>query len=254
MDIIRKPCSLRNYRKGRNGHTISTIVIHLIDGSQAGCDATFASDSLDVVRSAHYSVSKAGEIHQYVEESDTAFHAGRILNPTCPLLKKSDGEFWNPNVYTVGIEHEGRAADAWPDAMYQASADLIADIVRRNPGIGATLSDQNFWMHRQIFSGKSCPGFVADVPRLRKMANDLLAGAPSLTPLASGSFDVTIMATVNIRPEPGTGKPPLGTLGKGTRLKVKSVTPPPPDGRWYEIDDSSANPRRFIWAGATDQP
>ena len=70
---------------------------------------------------------KQGVIHQYVDENDTAFHAGVVVNPTWPLMKPGV----NPNFYTIGIEHEGRPDDVWPEAQLTASAGLIGEIVAR---------------------------------------------------------------------------------------------------------------------------
>jgi N-acetylmuramoyl-L-alanine amidase CwlA len=86
-----------------------------------------------------------------VKEEDTAWHAGRVDNPSWNLIKPNI----NPNLYTVGIEHEGNSSDQWPDAMKRASASLIREIcdrwqipIDRNHIIG----------HYQIFSKKpNCP-------------------------------------------------------------------------------------------------
>src|SRR4051794_15928975 len=84
-------CARNNYRDNRPSHLeVEAVVIHLIDGSLGSADATFLDNQLDKPRSAHYAVGKRGEIHQYVLEKDTAFHAGVILNPTWPGLK-TDG-------------------------------------------------------------------------------------------------------------------------------------------------------------------
>ena len=75
-------------------------------------------------KSAHYAVSKSGEIHQYVDENDTAFHAGVVVNPSWGLIKPDV----NPNFYTIGIEHEGRPDDVWPEEQVSASATLVVEI------------------------------------------------------------------------------------------------------------------------------
>lgn len=62
------------------------IVVHIMDGSLSGTDAWFASQASEV--SAHYGIGKAGEVHQYVEEADTAFHCGTVKNPSWPGLKR----------------------------------------------------------------------------------------------------------------------------------------------------------------------
>ncbi len=105
--------STSNYRVGRTA-AISTIVIHVTQGSYAGTISWFKNPSAQV--SAHYVVrSSDGQITQMVAEKDTAWHA-RDANP-----------------YSVGIEHEGFVDQpSWfTDAMYRASATLTRNIADR---------------------------------------------------------------------------------------------------------------------------
>ena len=105
--------SSSNYRVGRTS-AISTIVIHVTQGSYAGTISWFKNASAQV--SAHYVVrSSDGQITQMVAEKDTAWHA-RSANP-----------------YSVGIEHEGFVDQpSWfTDAMYRASAALTRNIADR---------------------------------------------------------------------------------------------------------------------------
>ncbi|MGC4943145.1 N-acetylmuramoyl-L-alanine amidase [Kribbella sp. DT2] len=102
-----------NYRVGRTA-AISTIVIHVAQGSYAGTISWFKNASSQV--SSHYVVrSSDGQVTQMVAEKDTAYHAR------------------NTNPYTVGIEHEGYVAQpSWfTDAMYRASAALTKNIAER---------------------------------------------------------------------------------------------------------------------------
>jgi len=85
----------------------AAIVIHISEGTLSSADAWFNNEAANV--SAHYCVGRVGEIHQYVSEEDTAYHAGSPVNPTWRLLRPCV----NPNFYTIGIEHEGRAQDPW---------------------------------------------------------------------------------------------------------------------------------------------
>ncbi|MBV8845692.1 MAG: N-acetylmuramoyl-L-alanine amidase [Bryobacterales bacterium] len=160
-------CAPKNFRQGRPaGEEISTVVIHIIDGSQIGADATFLNNELAAARSAHYSVGRDGTVHQYVKESDTAYHAGVIANPTWTGMKKTpSGDFVNPNFYSIGIEHEGHPEDDWTDAMYASSAWLLRSISARYPSL-KNLTRDNVIMHRQIDGDKSCPGFKVDLDRL----------------------------------------------------------------------------------------
>jgi hypothetical protein len=102
-----------NYRAGRS-QTISTIVIHVTQGSYAGTISWFKDPAAQV--SAHYVIrSSDGQVTQMVAEKDTAWHVG------------------SENGYTIGIEHEGFVDDpSWfTDAMYRSSAALTSNIADR---------------------------------------------------------------------------------------------------------------------------
>lgn len=99
-----------NFRKGRPaGFVPQAIVVHIIVGSLGSADSHFNDPQATV--SAHYGVGKDGRIHQYVEEADTAYHAGIVVRPSWSLIKPGV----NPNFYTIGIEHEGQPEDIWCD-------------------------------------------------------------------------------------------------------------------------------------------
>jgi N-acetylmuramoyl-L-alanine amidase len=145
-------CAQTNFRTGRAAkYKPEAIVIHISEGTLASVDAWFGNPKAWV--SAHYCVSRTGEIHQYVKEEDTAFHAGNFLRATWRLRKQNV----NPNAYTIGIEHEGHASDErpWPDTQYEASAELIAGIAQR---WGIPIDEDHLVLHREIRGDKTCPG------------------------------------------------------------------------------------------------
>ena len=110
---IWNPACTCNYQAGRT-QAITTIVIHVTQGSYAGTISWFKDPAAQV--SAHYVVrSSDGQITQMVAEKDTAWHA-RSANP-----------------YSIGIEHEGFIDQpSWfTDAMYRSSAALTANIADR---------------------------------------------------------------------------------------------------------------------------
>ncbi len=165
MMIVQKPVAFDDFRLGRQGHAVLGIVIHIEDGSEAGTDAWFDDPQSHV--SSHYSVSKFGEIHQYVQEQDEAFHAGTVVEPTWDLVLEHPGV--NPNLYTVGLEHEGLATDEWPDTQYQASAQLIADIANRH---GMAIDAAHIAPHHSIRANKTCPG-RCDMTKLIALAQNI---------------------------------------------------------------------------------
>lgn len=114
-----------NFTVGRKNNIPEAIVIHVMDGTLIGTDSWFENPFSGV--SSHYGIGKTGEIHQYVEESNTAWHAGVVYKPTWKMMKPG----LNPNLYTIGIEHEGTANSTWTDALKESSAKLIKDICTR---------------------------------------------------------------------------------------------------------------------------
>jgi N-acetylmuramoyl-L-alanine amidase len=111
-----------NKTAGRSGFRPDAIVIHIMEGTLAGTDEWFNDPESKV--SAHYGIGRNGQVHQYVREGDTAYHAGRVFGSTWSQLRVGV----NPNLYTVGIEHEGQEGSDWPDDLYQASAELVAAV------------------------------------------------------------------------------------------------------------------------------
>jgi len=118
------PAPWRNYTLNRSS-PITEIVIHTIEdghykkskhsGSFQSAVNTFRNPSSEV--SAHYVVSKEGEIVQLVLEKNTAHHI------RTRELK----------AFTIGIEHEGHAGSPYmTDAMLIASARLVKDIAIRH--------------------------------------------------------------------------------------------------------------------------
>jgi N-acetyl-anhydromuramyl-L-alanine amidase AmpD len=142
-------------------------VIHIMAGTLHGTDLWFGN-SVSAV-SAHYGVGKNGEIHQYVREEDTAFHAGSVDAPSWTAIHKTaNGKFINPNYYTIGIEHEGFPDDDWPEAQRASSVELIAEIAAR---WHIPLDALHVIRHHEIRRSKPCPGSTAPIDELIRRAS-----------------------------------------------------------------------------------
>jgi N-acetylmuramoyl-L-alanine amidase len=102
-----------------------------MDGTLAGCDSWFQNPDSEV--SAHYGISLAGEVHQYVG-LDMAAWANGVLEA---------GHGWpgtpgvNPNWESVSIETEDNGDGACPvsDALYSATLAIGAAVVSAQPAI-----------------------------------------------------------------------------------------------------------------------
>lgn len=237
MDKTFIGCASVNFRPGRPlNFKPEAIVIHIAVGSLGSVDSHFNDPAAQV--SAHYCVAKSGKVHQYVHETDTAFHAGIVVNPTWPLLKPDV----NPNFYTIGIEHEGLPDDVWPDAQLASSAALVGEIAQR---WNIPLDDQHVIRHHQIRASKTCPGNVITIPTILGRVSGAAPANPSLI--------VRTVANVNLRfGKAGTDAPVARVIPRDTSVSVSgAVRGEAVNGNpaWYA--DGSGN---FLWAGGTDAP
>jgi len=146
-DIRRKIININRW-VGRDGHKIQGIVMHSMFGYYSGTLTWFSNPVARV--SAHYNISKEGEICMTVEERDTAWHAGNVT-----IDKEEAPEFirdnWgiNPNLISIGIEMEDEKnwEYRYTKEQYLAAIELVADICNRydlEPSRGTIV------MHKEI--------------------------------------------------------------------------------------------------------
>lgn len=162
MQIIQKGNSYTN-SSSRGGHVPIAIVDHISSGSMSSMDSWFTSKG-NIVSSAHFGVSRAGEIHQYVPIERMAWANGLtvsgIQQATAPLIKAESPT--NPNKYTVSIEHEGTDGTL-TEAQFAASVWLhqyIASEVKRIYGKDLLLDSKHVIGHFQVDPIRKpfCPG------------------------------------------------------------------------------------------------
>ncbi|WP_242678583.1 1,6-anhydro-N-acetylmuramyl-L-alanine amidase AmpD [Psychrobacter pygoscelis] len=110
--------------------------------------------------SAHLFIQRDGNVTQFVNFADRAWHAGRssyLAQPEC-------------NDYTIGIELEGSDFQSFADAQYATLAQVIAAVYQAYPKTRRHLTG-----HSDIAPGrKTDPGEFFEWTRLRKMVSDLL--------------------------------------------------------------------------------
>lgn len=233
-----------NKSKGRNGFRPEAVVIHIMEGTLKGTDSWFKNPVSKV--SAHYGIGLDGEVHQYVLETDTAQHAGRKSNSSWSLLKANI----NPNLYTIGIEHEGKSDTVWTDEMYNASAELVREICTR----WHIAIDRNHIIgHREIYGLKTCPGAQVSLDRLIKLAKEgaLDTANYNFIPLVG---TVKTRGKLNVRKGAPTSVAKLvRTVAAETELAYigyasngQNVSG---NAHWYK--DAEGN---YFWAGGTQQP
>lgn len=217
-----------NYTSGRQGKKVTGFIIHWIVGNLASADAVFQNKSRNT--SAHYGIEN-GEVHQYVKDEDTAYHAGH----------------WDTNLTTIGIEHSAQPGREASDSTYESSAALIASLMKKF-GIGASLRPHN------VIVATQCPGTV-DVNRLVKRANELYGGSapaptPQPTPAQPGKETVKVAVDVlYVRSAPTRSAPLAGSqrLNKGDTFEItERVKGENVDGVSTWVKSTKGN---YVWAG-----
>lgn len=140
-------CHPTNYTEGRSSD-INGIVIHWIAGTLVSCDGAFQTPNRQ--GSAHYGIG-GNEVHQYVREEDTAWHAGN----------------WDVNCRTIGIEHEGSPTIPISEETYRTSAKLCREICNR---YSIEPNEENITPHNK-WASTQCPG-TFDIPKLIRMIKE----------------------------------------------------------------------------------
>lgn len=204
-----------NFTSGRENTTIDHIVIHWMDGTLASTDAVFQDTTRQT--SAHYGIED-GTIHQYVQESDTAWHAGN----------------WAMNLRSIGIEHSAQPGRDASAATLENSAQLIAQIAKE---YNIPLDRQHVLKHSEVPYATQCCGTI-NVDALVARANQINGSstsnvsAPIATPTPTASGTVALPGTVtvgseaaNIRTVPTTqNNSPIKTNPAGTVISVTGYT------------------------------
>ncbi len=242
-----------NKTAGRGGYRPRAIVVHIMQASLHSVDRFFntANPVPNAPVSAHYGIGRNGEIHQYVAESDTAWHAGRVRNPAWPGLIPGV----NPNLYTIGIEHEGLSGDPWSTAMYESSAWLIAQIANRwSIPLNGRNGASNIVRHADIYDAKPfCPGTGVDMPTLVGLAQSvLLSGNDTNLVVAAGETIAQSDLYLRIG-APTSQAQSVATIRRGTPLHFVAWTSNGEsvhgNSHWYRTADDG-----YFWAGATTDP
>jgi len=163
MPFTLKPAADGNYLAGRNGDAIQCLVIHTTACTEAAALQRFQSPGTQV--SAHYIVGLDGSVTQVVDEANAAYHSGDF----------------NTNLISIGIEHvdDGNYNDPRPDALYAASAALVAELCAR---YSIPIDRVHIRKHSEIVA-TGCPDGL-DVERIVSQAQ----GGTDLTPEESAQL------------------------------------------------------------------
>src|SRR5258708_22910794 len=145
------PVAFGNFDTNRN--PIDMIVLHTEVGFRQGTEVHFNDPQSHV--SAHYGINQDGTIDHFLEEYNTAYHAGD----------------YSTNLRSIGIEHEDfdKPNDPRTDALYETSSKLVADICKF---YGIPCDRSHIKKHNEIIN-TSCPDSL-DIDRIVSSANLIL--------------------------------------------------------------------------------
>jgi N-acetyl-anhydromuramyl-L-alanine amidase AmpD len=231
-------CPKTNFFADRHGFSPQAIVVHSLDDELAGGEAVILDSTSRM--SVHYIVSLTGDIFQYVHETDTAFHAGIVVNPSWSRLRAG----LNPNFYTIGIALEGHATASHPQPQLAAASALILEVAAR---WDIPLDSDHVIEHKAIRASKNCPGNGLDLAQL-------LASIPRSSAAPPRAITtVRTMRNVNVRSgRPNILAPIDRVLLAGSDVPVVGFTVGQRvEGNAYWYADPQGN---YIWAGATNMP
>jgi len=141
-----------NYSQGRT-HAIDRIVIHWIVGTLASADAVFQKPN---GVSAHYGIEDDG-VHQYVDEANTAWHAG----------------VGSMNARAIGLEHSASPDRPASQSTIDTSAGLVADICVR---YGIPCDRTHIIKHSEVPYNTQCCGTIP-IDEIVDKANKLIGGS-----------------------------------------------------------------------------
>ena len=161
---------------GRNLMRPRAIVVHVAEGTLAGCDGWFndpaPGGNADAAVSAHFAIGPTGEVHQYVSVEDAAWGNGVLEQGF--VLPPGAEKGVNPNLYTISIEHAGYYNKPFPLEELLASARLIKYlcIIYQIP-----YSHDFIIPHSQLapVSRKFCPGPRYPLDLIIELLNDSAA-------------------------------------------------------------------------------
>lgn len=210
------PASSANY-SARSSRTIDRIVIHTIEGSEAGAISWFQNPRARV--SAHYIVSHAGRVTRMLRDSDIGYHARSY------------------NGRSIGIENEGWAhRNTWTSAQMSRLADLTAYLCKR---YNIPADRTRIVGHSEVPNsrGKSDPGPHFNWSSFISMVRSRLNGGstmpaptptPTPTPSSASTYEVTA-SSLNVRSSAWGTK--LGAISRGTKFVATGAR----SGDWREI-------------------
>jgi N-acetyl-anhydromuramyl-L-alanine amidase AmpD len=175
---------------GRPQQQVLAVVLHIAEGTYQGSIRELTDPNSQRRVSAHFIISKQGDITQMVSILDRAHGNGlgyengrwynanhKVVYPTWPDIVRGV----NPNHYTISIEHEGFRDEVWTPEMDASNTRLlrwIADQLHMVYEAGHTLIGHcNIDPVDKWF----CPGPHVDYARIAADANGAVQPLPPIS-------------------------------------------------------------------------
>lgn len=178
-----------NFWQDRDGQSVIAICCHIMQSTIASADGWFMNPASEV--SAHFGVTKDGKVYQWVRTDSAAWCNGIMDKPNMAIgwIAECFNRNINPNLRSIGIEHEGLSGQPMPEAQYQATLALQKWIVAT---YGVKVDSQHIVRHADIDSvnRKYCPG--SGFPMARLLADLASQSQPQDPPLQLNGFNVQL--------------------------------------------------------------
>jgi len=132
--IISMPAE-QGFTPGRGKNQIQGIVLHSSDGTEKSDVRTLRGNDPQHTVSSHYYVTRDGRTYQFVNDQDTAWHAGETVD---------NSKYGNSATLGIEQEHIDGKQD-WPKAQVDTTAALVAKLRAKY-----NLGQDQIYAHSQI--------------------------------------------------------------------------------------------------------
>lgn len=128
--------------KSKRSHAIDSIILHHTAGSHPGCSVWLCDP--EARASAHYVVTRQGDIYQLVPDYEKAWHAGRgAFDVNKDGTISAAERLWNDR--SIGIELEAYSPYTYPDVQIRACDELVYSLCMKY-----SINANNILGHKEI--------------------------------------------------------------------------------------------------------
>ncbi|MCQ8180588.1 N-acetylmuramoyl-L-alanine amidase [Methylomonas sp. SURF-1] len=232
-------CAADNFRPGRpGGFKPDAIVLHSV-ADLAQAETGYRSGGSFI--STHYAIAGDGRVRQYVDEKDTAFHAGLVVNPSAALVQQRPNS--NPNYYSIGIVLEVSPGQGFSAGQQAVCARLLREIADR---WRIDLDAEHVLPHSAIRASAACPAKALNLAEL------LAAAEPEPESASLGGKQIGLLVNVKLRESPALNGALVKVVPAGSRVEISGFAlgeTVSGNSFWYRDLDG-----HFFWAGASERP